>query len=145
MRSQGDCRTVVVSGMALEAEKGLAHLEEMGVHGSVRRMAFQAVLGHRGVLVREGSLVLCMTLEAELIPVRPEVVSGPPAVRIVAVRATHLGFTDGVAKGEIHFGGLCRVASGARLGLCLALIECDLQFVDAMAVDAANVFASMDG
>src|SRR6266571_2046416 len=59
---QRETRSVVVRRMTLQAESGLAQRQQVLVRRTVRRVTFQAVLGDRWMLKREGALKLSVAV-----------------------------------------------------------------------------------
>jgi len=132
--------TVVVSGMTLQAQHGLAHLEHVPMHRPVRGVALQAAFCHGGVLVGERPLKFRVALETELIEVvSAQIVGRGPAMRVMAVRAAHLGFANRVMIGEIAFCGLFAVTADAGLISLTAGVQLRFLDVHAVAVDAPDV------
>jgi hypothetical protein len=96
---------VVVGGMTLQTKSRLADREQVLIRRTVWRVTLHAVFVDGRVLIRERSLKLGMALEAEFVAAgRIQTVSSTSAMRIVAVYAGHLAFTDGVVIREV---GLC--------------------------------------
>jgi len=99
--NQRQARAIVVSGMTLQAESRLADDKQTLVRRTVRRVALQAVLIHRRVLIGKGPLILGMALEAELVCIRRgQIVARTAAMGIVAIHAGHLAFADRVMIGQ---------------------------------------------
>lgn len=126
--------------MALQAQHGLAHLEQVPMHGPVRGVTLQAAFRYRNVLVGERTLKLRVATKTKLVEiVGAQVVGGGSAVRIVTVRAAHLGLADRMMIGEIAFRRLLAMAADARLALLPPGVQLRLAHVRTMAVGAPDI------
>jgi hypothetical protein len=135
---------VVVSGMTLQAERGLTDQQQASLHGSVRGVALCAALNDRSVLVGEGSLEFGVALEAQLVKIGvAQIVGSRAAVRIVAIRATHLGFADGMVIRQAAFCLLLVVASDAGINSLAPGSQLGLGGVHLVAINAAHIVRLM--
>lgn len=121
---QGQTRAVVVRRVALQAQRRLAHREQVLVRRTMRGMTLEATLVDRRVLEREGTLILGMAAETEFVGVgHLQIVARAAAMRIMTVHAAHLGFANRVVVGKIGFGILRLVAPQAVLILSPARLD----------------------
>ena len=95
--------TVVVASMALQTECRFTHAQQIRVGGTVRTVAKHTILRHRRMLVGEGSAMLRMATQTELVAIgHAQVVPGRPTVRIMAICATHLSFPQRMVVRQAH-------------------------------------------
>jgi len=150
---QGKTRAVVVRRVTLQAERWLAHGQQILVGRTVRGMTLEATLGHRGVLEGKRPLILGMAAETKLVSVRDlQIVARAAAMRIMTIDAGHLAFANRVVVGQIGFGTLLLVATQALVvhlatrldrswsGLGLAL-KCVAAFAMRLAMNGVAVAA----
>lgn len=131
---------VVVSGMALQTQRGLANQQQVSLHGTVGRVAFGATFHYGSVLVGKWPLELRVTLKAEIIEIGgAEIIGRSATVWIVAVRATHLRFADRMMIREPALRLLLAVASYARVNSLAPAGYLRLSAVHLVTIDAANI------
>lgn len=92
--------------VAFEAKIIVAFGEKLAIYGAMRVVAGGASFAHGLVLVNEGAGLFTMTFRALLIHARHGEAAGGLhdflAVRIVALRAIHAAFDDGMMLGQIE-------------------------------------------
>jgi len=110
-----------VQAVALQTQVRLVLLQKVVGHRTVRIMADGAVLFHRGMLKGKGTLLIHVALEAQLVLalVRPQEGLHRRTMGIVALRAGHLPFLDGMVIGIVGFGHDVLVTGEAELRLRL--------------------------
>ena len=95
--------SVVVADVALQAQRGLADRQQVGVWRSMGRVAAEAVFRYRRMLVSEGTAILCVAAQAKLVHVRrAQVMSRSSSVRVVAIGTTHFAFAQRVVVRHAH-------------------------------------------
>ena len=121
---QGQTCAIVVCGMALQAERRLAHSQHVLVRRTVRGVALEAALIYRSVLKCERPLIFGMAGETEFVSVgQLQIVARAAAMRVVTIHAGHLGFANRVMVRQIRFGILLLVAAQAVLILLAARVD----------------------
>ena len=110
---------VEVRLMALQAKERFILLKQVVRHRAMRLVANRAALFHRRMLEYERPVLCRMAVGAEgLLGFRiAEQVVARAAVRVVARRASHAPFTNGMMRRLIHLGPLVAMAVVAELGL----------------------------
>lgn len=118
-RSVGD-RTVVRAVVALGTQEGGTRFQQRRDVGTVRSMATGAVFSHGLMFPEEGTTFFGMAGEAGFINrVFLQQLGTSRAMRVVAVGANHLAFTDGVVRNLVALGTLLLMAGKTDLGLGL--------------------------
>src|ERR1035441_6745175 len=99
-----------MAGVTLQAQCGQAHRQQVGIGRAMGVVTVQAVFRDRGMLVGEGTAILSMATQTELIHVRgAQVFARGSAMRIVAVGTAHLPFPQRVVIRQTHFSALALV------------------------------------
>ena len=107
---QWQARPVMVAGMALQAQRRLAHRQQVRVGRPMGRVAQHAVFRHRGMLISVRPAILRMAAEAELVHVRgSQIVATRPAMGIVAIHAANLALAQRVMIRHAKLRALGRV------------------------------------
>jgi hypothetical protein len=112
-------RTGLLLEVAFETEVGVPFDQHPGVHGPMRLMARGASLAN-GLVLEDKRASLGRVAPAAGIKLRRQ--AGPPRdhrvalVRIVAIRAAHLAFEDGMMAGKSEPGSHFEMAAEASFG-----------------------------
>jgi len=121
---QRQTRSVVVRGMTLQAERRLAHGEQVLVRRAVGGVALETALVDRSVLEGERPLIFGVAAETKFVGVGQfQIVARAAAMGIVAIDAGHLAFADRVVVRKVGLGILLLVTPQAVLILLAARID----------------------